>query len=153
MPRVMPGVSDSTGLLAPGDAAKIKRRTGEFERRFSGLTMQVAVHQFGVEHPFSLHAFWMFNGGSFAGNANRGANNRTVFLAIDPARAESSLAVGYALEPILPRDALDHLLEMAGPFWEAGKWADGIHRVLDGLEHLLASVARPRESHLPTEDF
>ena len=53
---------------------------------------------------------------------------------------------GYGLEPFLNHDAVDHLLELASPLWESGRWADGIHRVIDGLDSWLETIARPEEA-------
>jgi hypothetical protein len=69
-----------------------------------------------------------------------------LLLAIDPARGEAAVMPGYGLEPLLTRQAVDHLLELAGPAWENRRWADGMFRVLDGLEQLLESVAIPEEA-------
>ena len=52
---------------------------------------------------------------------------------------------GYGLEPFLANAAVDHLLELAGPAWQSGHWADGISRVLDGLDQLLETIALPEE--------
>jgi hypothetical protein len=53
---------------------------------------------------------------------------------------------GYGLEPFLKTETLDHLLELASPAWESRRWADGISRVLDGLDQLLESIALPEEA-------
>jgi len=46
----------------------------------------------------------------------------------------------------LKTETLDHLLELAGPAWESRRWADGISRVLDGLDQLLESIALPEDT-------
>ena len=66
-------------------------------------------------------------------------------FAIDPARGESAIMPGYGLEPFLAAEAVDHLLELAGPAWENGRWADGILRVLDGLDQWLETIGLPDE--------
>lgn len=153
MPRVSPGISDSSGVLKTSEIAKIKQRVAQFQHRFNGLVLQIVVHRFPPEHPFSLHAFWMFNRGSFSGNANRGAHNRAIFLALDPSRRESAITVGYALEAVLSYPALDHLLELAEPLFQERRWADGIHRVLDGLDPLLTGIAVPEQKMDRGEEY
>ena len=92
-----------------------------------------------------MHVFWLFNAGNFAGGSSRGKDNHALMIALDPNRSESAIIPGYGLETLLKTEALDHLLELAGPAWENKRWADGIFRVLDGLDQLLESVALPAE--------
>lgn len=143
VPRLTPVVADTTHSLSTSEQEKLKLRIAEMQRRFPQLVMQVVVHQFPEEHPFSMHAFWLFNAGNFAGDSQRGKDNHSLMLALDPARGEAAITPGYGLEPFLKTEALDHLLELAGPAWESRRWADGIFRVLDGLDQLLESIAIP----------
>lgn len=143
VPRLAPQVADTTRSLRPADHRRLRRRIAAIQRRFPELVLQVVIHRFPAEHPFSLHAFWLFNAASFAGEGNRGRDNHALLLAIDPARGEAAIMPGYGLEPFLGNDALDHLLELAGPCWQAGRWSEGILRVLDGLDAWLETIAVP----------
>jgi hypothetical protein len=143
LPRLAPVVADTTRQLAAPDQARIKKRIAAIQRRFPQLVLQVVMHSFPEEHPFSMHVFWLFNAGNFAGDSRRGKDNHALLVALDPVRGESAIMPGYALESFLKQEALDHLLELAGPAWETGRWADGILRVLDGLDQLLESIALP----------
>lgn len=151
MPRLSPAVADTTRLLTQSDHTRLKKRILEIQQRFPELALQVVVHGFGPEHPFSMHAFWLFNAGNFAGDGQRGKDNRSLMVALDPGRGESAIVPGYGLEPFLKGETLDHLLELAGPAWEAGRWADGLLRVLDGLDQLLESIASPEEKAVKGE--
>lgn len=146
VPRLTPMVADTTRSLSAADHVKLKRRITAMQRRFPELTMQVVMHGFPDEHPFSMHVFWLFNAAAFDGEGSRGKDNHALLLAIDPARGESAIMPGYGLEPFLNREALDHLLELAGPAWKVEHWADGILRVLDGLDQWLETIARPCEA-------
>jgi uncharacterized membrane protein YgcG len=149
VPRLQPMVADTTRSLKAGEIRKLQGRISQIQRRFPQLTLQVVLHAFPAEHPFSMYVFWLFNAASFAGESNRGKNNHAILLAIDPERREAAIMPGYGLEPFLNHDAVDHLLEMAGPSWESGRWLDGIQRVLDGLDSWLETIARPEEAVLP----
>jgi uncharacterized membrane protein YgcG len=153
MPRLAPGVSDTTGKLSSGEVSKLRKRVNALQRRFPQLVMQVVMRKLPKDHPFSLYAFWLFNAGAFAGDARRGANNHAILLLIDPARQESALTPGYGLEPLLKPEALEHLLELASPVWAAGMWLEGIERVLGGLEKLLESVGAPEETGAINGEF
>ncbi|WAC19303.1 TPM domain-containing protein [Luteolibacter sp. SL250] len=153
MPRLSPGVSDTTGKLTSGETGKLRKRVTAIQRRFPQLVLQVVMRAMPEDHPFSLYAFWLFNAGAFAGEGRRGANNHAILLLIDPARQESALIPGYGLEPLLKPEALGHLLDLAGPVWEAGLWMEGIERVLAGLEKLLESVGAPEETGAINGEF
>lgn len=146
-------VSDTTRTLKTSDHTKLKRRISAIQKRFPQLVLQVVIHEFPKEHPFSLHVFWLFNAAAFAGDSRRGKNNHALLIALDPARGESAIIPGYGLEPLLANDALDHLLEMAGPPWEDKRWADGILMVLDGLDTWLETIALPEETTAPHGTF
>ena len=143
VPKMSLGVSDKTNSLRQPELGKIRKRLSLLQNRFPGVTLQIVVHSFVPQHPFSLHAFWLFNAGNFSGDSKRGKDNRVLMLVLDPVRNESAFVTGYALEPFLQDGALGHLLELAGPSWESGNWADGIQLVIEGLGKLLASVAIP----------
>jgi uncharacterized membrane protein YgcG len=141
VPRVTPLVSDTTGTLRAADLKRVTRQLARMQRRFPQLVPQVVMHRFPAEHPFSMHAFWLFNAADFAGTSRRGRDNHALMLAIDPYREEAAIAPGYGLEPFLTRDALGRLLEQAEPAWQDRRWTDGVLRVLEGLDILLESIA------------
>ena len=145
LPRLTPMVADTTGLLAATDEAKLKKRIIRIQRRFPQLVLQVVIHAFPAEHPFSMHVFWMFNAANFAGDIRRGKDNHALLVALDPVRCEAAIIPGYGLEAFLKPEALDPLLELAAPAWEAGRWAEGLLVVLNGLDPLLESIAIPEE--------
>jgi uncharacterized membrane protein YgcG len=148
-----PGISDNTGSLSSSEINKLRKRVAALQRRFPQLVLQIVLRALPKEHPFSLHGFWLFNAGAFAGEGRRGKNNHAILLLIDPVRKESALMPGYGLEPLLREEALGHLLDLAGPVWDAGLWAEGIERVLAGLDKLLESVAVAEESVVADGEF
>jgi len=154
LPRLNPIVADTVGSLRSGDSSKLNRRIQAIQRRFPQIIVQVVMHRFPAEHPFSMHAFWLFNAGAFAGELKRGRDNRALLIVVDPFRQESAIVPGYGLEPILKQEALDHLLEMSGPAFGEGKWLIGFEVLLDGLELLLESVTSESETSVYSEgDF
>lgn len=144
VPRLSPVVADTTRSLASADHDLLKRRIAAIEKRFPELSLQVVIHHFPKEHPFSMHAFWLFNAAALDGVGKRGGDNHALLLTIDPARGESALMPGYGLEPFLSDEGLGHLLDLAGPAWAEGRWTDGIMRVLDGLDQWLETIAIPK---------
>ncbi len=143
LPLLHPVVADTGRLMRSKECARIRKRIERLQHRFPQVVIQVVLHAFPHTHPISLYAFWVFNGGIIAGHANRGRNNHAILLLVDPDRGESTLMPGYGLEPFLRPGTLEHLLELASPAWAQGNWAEGIQRVLGGLDQLLESVATP----------
>lgn len=143
LPQLAPMVADTTGVLAAADEAKLKKRIIRIQRRFPQLVLQLVIHAFPAEHPFSMHVFWMFNAANFAGDIRHGKNNHALLVALDPVRCESGIIPGYGLEVFLKTESLDSLLKLAAPAWESGRWADGLLAVLNGLDPLLESIAVP----------
>lgn len=152
-PRMAPGIADSTGSLTPKEIHKLRKRIATLQRRFPQAVIQIVIRSLPDDHPFTLYAFWLFNAGAFAGEGRRGKDNHSILLLIDPRRGESALIPGYGLEMLLSDEALGHLLDLAGPVWQAQMWAEGIDRVLTGLEKLLESVGVAEESILAEGDF
>jgi uncharacterized membrane protein YgcG len=145
LPRLNPVVADTIGCLKGGDSQKLSRRIKGMQRRFPQLTVQVVIHRFPAEYPFTMHAFWLFNAGALAGEFQRGKDNRALLVVVDPFRQESAIVPGYALEPLLEQESLDHLLEMSSPAFGDGKWLIGFEVLLDGLEMLLETVSNDSE--------
>jgi uncharacterized membrane protein YgcG len=146
LPRLAPAVADTTRSLNPAEQQKLKQEIVRIQRRFPQLVLQVVMHEFGPEHPFSMHVFWLFNAGNFAGDSRRGKDNHALLLALDPTRGEAAIMSGYGLEPFLNQKSLNHLLELGGPAWENSNWAEGIFRVLDDVDELLESISIPNDA-------
>lgn len=153
LPRLEHIVADNARVLSGSDVKGIKKRIAEIKERFPQTVMQVATLNFPKEHPFSMYAFWVMNVGDFAGKQNRGAKNYSVLILLDPSRQESAISQGYGFENRLPDPAIDHLLVLAGPHFAAGKWAKGIHVLLDGLEMLFESVATEEHTEALADEF
>ena len=141
VPRLAQGIADLAGVLPGGDATKIAKAISRLMWTFPQITLHVLLHEFPEDHPFDLHVFWLFNCGGYSNESQKAGENRTLLLALDPAKGRSALTVGYGLEPFLGGEALDHLLELAEPAWTAGQWTRGILEVIAGLDRLLESAA------------
>jgi uncharacterized membrane protein YgcG len=141
VPFITPLVADTTGTLRSADHKRIRRGLERLQRRFPQLVPQVVMHRFPAEHPFSMHAFWLFNAADFAGASRRGRENHALMLAIDPYREEAAIVPGYGLEPFLTNESLDRLLDTAEPAWRDSQWTEGVLRVFEGLDRLLETVA------------
>lgn len=141
VPRLAPLVADTMQILNAAEQVRIKRRLTAMQRRFPQLVPQVVMHGFPDQHPFSMHVFWLFNAAELAGISQRGSANHSLMLAVDPNRGEAAIIPGYGLETFLTDEMLSRLLDLAAPAWADERWADGIIRVLDGLDAMLETIA------------
>lgn len=137
VPRLGRGVCDTTGCLGKAEMQKIAKACGKLTWHFPQVTLNVLLHEFPADHPFTLHIFWLFNCGGFSAESTKGGENHGILLAVDPVQQRSALMVGYGLEPFLGDDAMDHLLELSEPAWRTKAWAKGILEVIAGLDRLL----------------
>ena len=142
-PRLAGTLSDSANLIPASDHGRLRKRIADIQERFPQLVLEVVTFRFPAEHPFSTHVFWLFNAVDFAGSMHRGKDNHAIMLVLDPGRLEAAIIPGYGLEPFLTDEALGHLLDLAAPAWEENRWADGVLRVLDGLDTWLETIAIP----------
>ncbi|QJE98206.1 TPM domain-containing protein [Luteolibacter luteus] len=141
VPRLGRGVCDTTGCLNKAEMQKITKAAGKLAWHFPQVSLNILLHGFPNDHPFSLHVFWIFNCGGFAAENTKGGDNHNILLALDPVQEKSALMVGYGLEPFLGDDAMDHLLELSEPAWRAKSWSKGILEVITGLDRLLEGAA------------
>jgi uncharacterized membrane protein YgcG len=142
VPRLESGISDDTQAFSDKDRTRLHKRVKQIEQRFPQITVQVVCHSFPLEHPFPLYVFWIFNMGGISTSSSKAGDNHTILLVLDPVVGNSSIMVGYGLEPFLSEPAMNHLLEVAEPAWIDQAWAEGVRIVLDGLEPLLESAIK-----------
>ncbi len=152
-PRFHPGISDADNLLTPAEIRKIRRRLLRLRDRFRQIETQVILHRFPPQHPFSLYAFWIFNGGFLSGQSNRGSANFAILLLLDVSRREAALIPGYGLEPYLSATALEKTIAEGAPAWAADHWAEGLIWTLEALETLLESTAGLQSRFQPDDGF
>jgi uncharacterized membrane protein YgcG len=145
-PRVTPLVADTTQTLDASDQARLKRRLASMRQRFPELVPQIVMHGFPEAHPFTLHVFWLFNAADFAGTSRRGNRNHALLVVIDPGRAEAAIMPGYGLEDLLAEETLGRILDAAAPLFRQSRWLDGILMMLEELDALLESGARPLDA-------
>ena len=58
------------------------------------------------------------------------------------------MIVGYGLEPILPQQALDQIIERSQPFLASDDYLGGMEIAIEGLTELLKSVSQDLSSSL-----
>jgi hypothetical protein len=139
VPRITPVVGDLAGIVGQSGRKKIKKAIAQLEWSFPQVHFHLLAHAFSPEHPFDLNVFWFFNCGALSGEHEKAGKNHTILLALDPLQKKAAIMIGYGLEPFLSAEAIDHILELAGPAWVKREWVRGILEVIEGLGRLLES--------------
>ena len=142
VPRLVPGVSDSAGVLSGADIRSMGRSISAFERRFPQCGFGVAFVALGKDIPGAAYTFWVFNRTYQAGGLNQGARNRHLLLLIDTAGRGAWLTMGYGLEPFLSQKTLDACLQKVQPHLEAGNWRAAVSDLLGALEVAMREIVR-----------
>ena len=142
VPRLVPGVSDSAGVLSGADIRSMGRSISAFERRFPQCGFGVALVALGKDIPGAAYTFWVFNRTYQAGGLNQGARNRHLLLLIDTAGRGAWLTMGYGLEPFLSQKTLDACLQKVQPYLEAGNWRAAVSDLLAALEVAMREIVR-----------
>jgi uncharacterized membrane protein YgcG len=89
-----------------------------------------------TDHLLDLQSGWTFGGNLEA------RKNRNVAILIEPSRKQAAMIVGYGLEPILPQQALDQIIDRAPPYLTGGEYLAGMEIAIEGLSELLKSVSQ-----------
>lgn len=140
LPLTTRGLTDTTGILEKVSSKKISRALTALHKKFPQVEMHVFLKKFDTQFPIATHLFWLFNQGGFCPEHQKGGENRSILLGLDPSNEKIAVIVGYGLEPFLPTKALDHTLEKAQPSLASGDFTQAILTVIDALDHLMKGV-------------
>lgn len=140
VPPIIDGISDDAGVFTVHGKRRIKSAAVELAIRFPQTGFTVVTSALPKDTSIGVYAFWIFNEASVTRKVDRGSNNFGILLTLDPTYGRSSLMVGYGLEPYLSETDLDEIIAAAKPFFEMGKYASGVERVIDALRETLTGI-------------
>jgi len=145
-PRLQPDVTDPAGKLRPADLRSVRRRIGEFSRRFPQAGFSAVFMDLSPDVPGAAYAWWLFNRGLPGGETQHGGNNRRLLLLVDTAGRQAWLTQGYGLEPFVSEAQLRQCLERALPHLAMQDWAAAVLSMIEEIESMLRAVltALPR---------
>ena len=141
-PRLVHGVSDTTGVLRAGDIRRIRKRIATFERRFPQTGFSAVFTALGPEVPGATYAYWLFNRCNPAGELSQGSTNRHMFLLVDVAGRGAWITVGYGLEPFVGADHLRRCLEKGQPHLSEGHYVAGVIAILSEAEVVFREIIK-----------
>ncbi len=128
---------DTQHLLRLRDSARLEAQLDEFERRFPQVfcTVFLGVLPGGVTA--GEGSFWLLNQGVRTCHEVVRPSTHGVAIVIDPSTHEASLAMGYAMEAIVPPSNAGDLLRRISPALWHGDYARAISKLVAGLDSLL----------------
>lgn len=133
-------ITDLAGALAPEDEDLLRKRLEAFHGQFPQCRLGIVLKDFAPQFPLGVHLFWLLNTAPPSGGERKHGRNRDLLLALDPARGQAGLIVGYGLEPFLPQSALEQAVDCASPQFKAGQAGAGLLTVIDRLSALMEGI-------------
>ncbi len=140
MPRYVRGLNDRARVLGKREEKKIKAALSALPRSFPQVELHIAIQTFNPTYPIATHLFWLFNQGEFCASDRKGGKNHAILLGLDPAQGRVGLIVGYGLEPFLPQEVLDAVLDQAEGDLMSGNYARAILTIINALHEVMEEI-------------
>lgn len=145
LPPLQPGLSDLAGLCRPRDARRLKDATARLRDHFPQITFSIVTTTLQPDQPLTAFAFWVFNRSGVCADSARGGRSRDILLTLDAANARASLMIGYGLEPFVPYETLEEIVNHGAPHFARDHWVDGIVAIIDATSHALTTICASLE--------
>jgi len=136
------GISDGCQLFSKSNTKRLAKIIQAYQERFPQSRLHVVTRTFDQKAELPAILFWVFNRAGLSEESAKQGQNRDVVILIEPHRKQAAMMVGYGLEPLLPKGALDGIIERAQPFLTSGDYLGGMETAIERLEKLLISVSQ-----------
>ena len=130
-PRLLPGLNDLAKFLSPREARQFLRARDFLRARHPQCDIHWVLATFPPPAPLSVYAFHVFNHGGLCQSLHTAGANRDLLLLTDTDSRQSSLTIGYGLEPFVKESTLDALLADILPDLQSGKPARAAVRLIE----------------------
>jgi hypothetical protein len=145
-PRLLPGLNDLANSLRPREARRFLRARDFLRARHPQCDIHWVLATFPPPAPLSVYAFHVFNQGGLCQSLHTAGANHDMLLLTDTELGQSSLTIGYGLEPFVKTSTLDALLAEILPDLQSGKPARAAVRLIESwvahLDHVLDALPR-----------
>ncbi|MDB4323044.1 TPM domain-containing protein [Akkermansiaceae bacterium] len=142
------GISDGCQLFGKSETKKLAKIIRGYQESFPQSRLHVVTRTFDQKVDLPVILFWVFNRAGLSEESAKQGQNRDVVILIEPHRNQAAMIVGYGLEPVLPQQALDQIIERAQPFLGSGDYLGGMEIAIDSLTELLKSVSQKLQNSL-----
>ena len=141
-PVILTGISDECNLFSKSETKKLTKVISDYQESFPQCRLHVITRTFDQKADLPPIIFWIFNRAGLSEGISKQGKNRDVAILIEPSRKQAAMIVGYGLEPILPQQALDQIIDRAQPYLTGGEYLAGMEIAIEGLSELLKSVSQ-----------
>ncbi len=135
-------ITDPAHCLRLEELRQLEVLLDDFERQFPQSFLALYFGALPPKlNPLEL-GMWMLNHGAFSTHQFAKRNEFGIVCVIDPVAGTHGLALGYALEPLLPAGRLENLLaEMTTPL-RAAQWAEAARMAVGALSSHLSALGK-----------
>ena len=144
-------LTDSAGLLRRGERGRVEAAMERIGRRFPQIFAAVYTGSLGEVANIRQFGFWLLNRAAFEDIPVGKPNEAGILITIDPESKAAGISFGYLLDPFLEESDTFECLSRAHSHWLEGRYADGLVKVLQHLEKVLAK--RSRQARRDPEKF
>lgn len=145
-------ITDAAHCLRLEESRQLEVQLDDFERQFPQSFLALYFGALPPKlNPLEL-GMWLLNHGAFSTHQFAKRNDFGAVCVIDPVAGTHGIALGYALEPLLPASHLETLLADMIPPLRSSQWAaasDLVIKSLSGTFRELGKVSRRRVEALP----
>jgi uncharacterized membrane protein YgcG len=135
-------LTDSAGILRRGERERVEAVMRRISKRFPQIFVAVYTGALGEAAHLRQFGFWLLNRAAFEDVPAEKPNEAGILLTIDPESKAAGMVFGYFLEPFLEESDTFDCLSRAHAHWLEERYAEGIIRVLQYLEGILAKRSR-----------
>ena len=153
MPVIFGGVTQEGNHLKKKEVKQLRKAVDVYHRRFPQSRLHLMVRTFPQEMELPVILFWIFNNAGLSSEGSKGGRNRDVVLLIEPNRGQAGMIVGYGLEPILAKEAMNDVVGRARGFLMDGDFAEAFNSMIDTLSECLKAISEglPEAVGLPVK--
>ena len=140
------GISDGSQIFSNSEAKKLSRLVQRNQRIFPQSRIHFVTRSFPQGVNRSTILFWVFNRAGLSQESAKQGQNRDLVFLIEPIRKQAVIMVKFGLEPFVPQQALDQVIERAQPYFSSRDFAEGIEVPTENVSELLKSISRDLNS-------
>ncbi len=144
-------ITDAAHCLRLEETRQLEVLLDDFERQFPQSFLALYYGALPPKlNPLEL-GMWMLNHGAFSTHQFAKRNDFGIVCVIDPVAGAHGIALGYALEALLPAASVGSLLAGMMPPLRSSQWAAAARLAIGGLSEQLRSLGKASRRRVEAE--
>ncbi len=135
-------LTDCAGILRRGDRHRVEQAMERLSRRFPQIFVAVYTGALGEVANIRQFGFWLLNRAAFEDVPVEKPNEAGILITIDPESKAAGIVFGYLLDPFLDESDTFDCLSRGHAYWLEGRYSEGLQRVIQHLDTILARRSR-----------